>query len=220
MVNDAETFGIDPAGGHAERVLALGYAPARAAPGIAAAFALDATLAKLALGTRDPMVAQLRLTWWHEALRALGGGVPPAQPILQTLAIAGADGTMLAAMSDGWEHLLAPPSPEDMSIFAVARGQLFEIAARLAGARDAVADAGQGWALADLAQATADPTVARIAAGMAEPLLKLAAGQRWSGEGRFLGALVHIARADLAGTHPVGAPRRVARLAWHRMTGR
>lgn len=220
MVNSAEAFGIDAAGGHPERMLALGYVPEKAREPIAALFALDATLAKLALGTREPMVAQLRLTWWFEALEALGQGPVPPQPILRALVAAGADGPELAKMADGWERLLSAPDTGDLRDFAGARGGLFGEAARLAGAADATEAAGRGWALADLARITADPALAEQARAMAAPLLVAAAGQQWSARGRFLGALVHVARADLTGAQPSGAPRRVARLAWHRLTGR
>ncbi len=225
MVNNAETFGaeafgIDPACGHPERMLALGYAPAAARRGVAAAFALDATLAKLALGTREPMVAQLRLTWWYEALSALGSSEVPPQPILRALATAGADGKALAVMETGWERLLSAPDDAALRSFAAERGALFCEAARLAGAGDDVIDAGQGWALADLAGVTADPALATRARALAAPLLARAAGRRWSAAGRFLGALVHVARADLEGGRAVGSPARVARLAWHRMSGR
>ncbi len=220
MVNGAQTFGIDPAQGHPERVLALGYAPEPARAAVAASFALDATLAKLALGTRDAMVAQLRLTWWHEALVALNAGEPPAQPILRALWAAGAAGKALAVMEVGWERLLAAPDDEALAHFASERGALFNEAARLARAGDAVAVASQGWALADLSRITADPALSVRAAALARPLLARAAAQRWSSAGRFLGALVHVARADLAGERLPGAPGRVLRLAWHRATGR
>lgn len=220
MVNDVETFGIDPAAGHPERALALGYAPAAAQRPISAVFALDATLARLALATRDPMVAQLRLTWWYEALMALGMGQPPPQPILQALAKGQVDGALLARIEEGWERLLQPPEETDLNAFAAERGELFSIAARLAGADDDCAAAGQGWALADLAKVTADGALARRAASLAGPLLERAAARRWSRRGRFLGALAHVARADLTERQPIGAPARVARLAWHRLTGR
>lgn len=220
MVNNPRTFGIDPGGGHPERALALGYAPAAGREGVLAVFALDATLAKLALGTRDPMVAQLRLTWWYEVLMALHAAPAPAQPILQVLTEAGADGAALAATEVGWEQLLGETDDAALMTFATARAGVFREAGRLAGAADNVADAGAGWALADLAGITADPAVASRSRALAAPLLARAAGQRWSSAGRFLGALVHVARADLAGERPVGAPARVARLAWHRLTGR
>jgi phytoene synthase len=220
MVNGTVTLGIDPAGGHPERALALGYAPPSARGEIAALFALDATLAKLALGTRDPMVAQLRLTWWYEALLSLAVEDVPAQPILRVLAAAHADGPGLAGMEEGWELLLDAPDDAALTAFGAARGRLFAEAARLAGANDETAAGGAGWALADLSRITAGPGLGRRAARLAAPLLAGAAAQRWSSTGRFLGALVHVARADLAGVRSAGAPSRVARLAWHRVTGR
>ncbi len=220
MVNDAHTFGIDPAAGHPERTLALGYAPAAARAAVAALFALDATLARLALGTKDAMVAQLRLTWWYEALAALATEPAPAQPILQALSHAGADGPALARMAAGWERLLDAPTQEDVAAFAAARGVLFVEAARLAGATDDVRAAGEGWSLADLARLTADPALREQAAALAGCRIEEAAHRRWTPRGRFLGALVQVARADLLATRPIGSPQRVARLAWHRLTGR
>ncbi|MCD2316088.1 hypothetical protein LQ954_07995 [Sphingomonas sp. IC-11] len=220
MVNDTQTFGIDPAAGHPERALALGYAPLAAHDGIVALFALDATLAKLAMGTRDPMVAQLRLTWWHEALSALGTGRSPAQPILRALSEAQANGAALAQMEVGWERLLAAPDDEALSAFSEERGILFAEAARLARAQDDVVAAARGWALADLSRITVDAGLSARAGALARPLLQRAAAQRWSPAGRFLGALVHVAQADLLGEKAAGAPLRVLRLAWHRMSGR
>ncbi|WP_145118877.1 hypothetical protein [uncultured Sphingomonas sp.] len=220
MVNAAEYLGIDPTGGHPERALALGYAPAVTAPGVAAVFALDQTLARLTLGTRDPMVAQLRLTWWREALCALENPPVPSQPILQTLAAARADGERLAVAEDGWERLLGPLDQDELMAFAAERSVIFAEAARLAGAADDVEAAGSGWSLADLAQTTADRDLADRAALLAMPLLRQAATQRWSPAGRFLGALVHVAAADLNRRREPGSPSRVVRLAWHRLTGR
>lgn len=220
MVNATETFGIDPAAGHPERELALGYAPPAARGAVSALFALDATLAKLAMGTRDPMVAQLRLTWWHDTLGALGAREPPAQPILRALSAAGADGPMMAETAVGWERLLSDLDDEALIAFGEERGGLFCEAARLAGAPDNASAAGQGWALADLSRLTIDPALARRAAALAAPLLDRASAQRWSRTGRFLGALVHVARADLADPQTVGSPARVLRLAWHRVSGR
>lgn len=220
MVNEADTFGTDPAMGHPERALALGYAPAARRRALAAVFALDATLAKLTRQTRDPMVAQLRLTWWHEALSGLGARSVPGQPILEVLAPEVATGRVspdaLATIVEGWEALL-----EDAPIdHARARGAaLFAAGAGVLGAGDPVAVAGQGWGLADLALHTPDPAVAQEARAAAAGLLEAAAGQRWSRAGRPLGALALVARADLAGT-PAGAPGRVLALLRLRLTGR
>jgi 15-cis-phytoene synthase len=220
MVNDTVIFGIDPAAGNPERALALGYAPADRRPALVALFALDATLAKLALGTRDPLVAQMRLTWWYEALRSLDAVPPPAQPILRALHEARVDGTALAVMTEGWERLLDDPDESALAAFATARAALFRVGGELLGARDSVQRAGEGWALADLARVTARAETRAMATRMAIPALASACAVRWSLAGRPLGALAHGARMDLIGRSRPGSPARVARLAWYRLTGR
>lgn len=224
MVNDVETlgaaFGIDPAMGHAERGLALGYAPPDRRPALVALFALDATLARLTRRTRDPMVAQMRLTWWHEALTGLGQRTVAGQPILAALAPEMEAGrltpAMLTAIVEGWEALLEDAPLEH------ARGRggaLFATAAAVLGANDPAAAAGEGWALADLALNTPDHVAAAQARAAAAGPLADAAAHRWSRAGRPLGALALVARGDLAG-QPQGSPRRVLALMRLRLTGR
>lgn len=222
MVNASETLGIDPAAGHPERGLALGYAPAERRPALLALFALDATLGKFARHTRDPLVAQMRLTWWHEALAGLNVRAVPGQPILAALAPEVAAGrldpALLTGMVEGWEALLEG-DPLD---HARQRGAaLFAAAAAVLGVPETQvqAAAGEGWALADLALHTPDVTVAEQARGAAAPLLTRAGAQRWRPSERPLGALALIARADLAGT-PAGSPARVLALLRLRLTGR
>lgn len=220
MVNAADTFGIDPAMGHPERALALSYAPRAGRAGLIALFALDAMLAQLARHTRDAMVAQMRLTWWSEALERLDTAPPPGQPILAALAASvlprNVSGAALVPIVDGWLAWLAG----DADAHAEARGVgLFAAAGALCGSTaDPLTAAGRGWALADLARGAAEPaTSARLAALAAAPLA--AADRRWSRAGRALGAMALSARMDLAGSPP-GAPRRVARLLRLRLTGR
>lgn len=219
---------IDP-----ERALALSYAPAGTGVGIAALFALDDALAAILRSTREPMLGQIRLTWWHDALSRLDTAPPPAEPVLRALAAhvvpRGVMGARLADMIDGWEALL-DPDPADaatLETHAGARGiGLFAAVAMLSGGApgDPVAPAGRGWALADLALHVGDPLVAAQARTRAAGPIAAAAAARWSRPNRVLGALVQIARMDLAiplgAPRPIGAPRRVGRLLLHRLTGR
>ncbi len=213
--------------------LALHYAPRAAVPGMVALFGLDALLAQILRTTREPMVGQMRLTWWHEALTRLDSAPPPAEPVLQALARDvvphGIAGQRLASMIEGWEELLEAPPLGDEAIarHAVLRGgTLFEMAGSLLGARasDPLTEAGEGWALADLARHLSDrPTAQRALARAGAPLAR-AAQAHWSRQARPLGALAHLARLNLAvpldQPVPAGAPRRVARILLHRMTGR
>jgi phytoene synthase len=230
MINDQVTGAdehVDP-----ERALALAYAPLEVRPGVTALFALDDMLARILRTTTEPVIGQMRLTWWYEALTKLDQGSAPAEPVLRALAAEvlphGVTGTRLAALIDAWEVLLDPDTPKDTTLerYAMRGTILFGAAATILGASpgDPVAPAGRGWALADLALHVEDADVSGRAAGLARIGLDLATGTRWSSRARSLGAMAHLARLDLAVPRgqPIrrGAPGRVARVLWHRMTGR
>lgn len=215
-----------------ERALAFSYAARAVRAALAALFALDGTLARVVRTTREPIVGRMRLTWWHAALCALDTAPPPTEPVLRALArevlARGITGTRLAGMIDGWEALLDPDPLDRAALddYAAGRGRLlFGIANEMLGASgDPVMQAGTGWALADLAMRSRDAAAATIPRALAVEMLEHAARCRWSRAARPLGALTHLARMDLAlapGTVPgIGSPRRVARLAFHRLTGR
>ncbi|WP_375380908.1 squalene/phytoene synthase family protein [uncultured Sphingomonas sp.] len=212
-----------------ERAVALSYAPARARAALAALLALDDTLAGLLRAGREPLVAQMRLTWWHGALTALDDGIVPAQPVLAALAQdvlpRGVAGVRLAGMIDGWETLLdlEPLDSGRLTTYAAGRGRvLFEAAGTVLGAApgDPVGEAGEGWALADLVGHIANAAERAAAADLARARLGQALALRWSRPARALGAMAHAARMDLAEPPVrVGSPRRVARLLRHRLTG-
>lgn len=238
MVNDALTVTADErqaaalrAARDAERALALSYAPPDARAGLTALFALDTSLGDVLRGSREPMLVQMRLTWWHDGLTGLDSATPPAMPVLQALAAdvlpRGVGGAALAELVEGWEALADgdPADPAVRSAFAAGRGGvLFAQAAEVAGTADfaGVPAAGQGWALADLALGLVDPVAAAAARQQAGVLLAQATAMRWPRRIRALGALAHIAAIDMASdpSRPaIATPRRVARLAWHRITG-
>ncbi|NIJ18521.1 phytoene synthase [Sphingomonas naasensis] len=215
-----------------ERMLALSYAPPRARGALAALLALDDALAQLLRTTREPALGQMRLAWWREALARLDQQPAPAEPVLQALArevlATGVRGAALVPIVHGWEVLIEEELLDRDALlrFGEGRGQLFAAAGRAlaAGPGDPLLVAGTGWALADLSRHLRGGDESVIARSLAAPLLDQAGAARWSRNGRALGALAHLARLDLGlpeGEAPrVGAPRRVGRLLWHRLTGR
>jgi phytoene synthase len=213
---------------HPEQALALSYVPVDRRAAVQALFTLDETLGQILRTTREPMVGQMRLTWWHEALSALDTAPPPAQPVLQALAAEvvarGVSGAALAEMIDGWDVLLEP-DPLDRAMLDT-YATLFVLAGRILGAlaRDPLERAGAGWALADLARHSRDAGAAALPDELARAALAEAMRVRWSGAVRALGAMALTARMDLAapagGTAPITSPARIARLAWHRLSGR
>jgi phytoene synthase len=209
----------------AERALAVGYASTAVRPGLDALLALDETLGNIVRSTREPIVGQMRLTWWHQALSALDTAPPPAEPVLQALAasvVPGVAGTRLAAMIDGWEALLEPVLDDAaIDLFAQMRGGgLFDVMALLSGVDDPrVAVAGQGWALADLSRRISDPLLAATIGQRALARLDAALVGTWPRRARALGALALLARADLQGI-AAASPKRIGRILIHRLTGR
>ena len=213
---------VDP--NAAEQDLAFSYASSDLVAALRLLFDLDDRLGTIARTTRDPLLAQIRLTWWKEALSALEQAQPPAEPLLQSLAAdilpRGVSGATLAGLVDGWETLLE--ETPDLDRIAHDRGaRLFAAAAQLLGAALPTPAAGEGWALADIATHSLDPALAAQARALARDRLAGVMASRWPARLRALGALALIARFDVADQPPpVAGPRRVARLAWHRLSGR
>ncbi|WP_109809448.1 squalene/phytoene synthase family protein [Sphingosinithalassobacter portus] len=217
----------------AERQLILTYAPARRRDALAALLALDDALARLLATTSEPALGQIRLQWWRDALQRLDSAPPPAEPVLVALAEsvlpAGVSGAALAEIVEGWDVLIESEQldAEALERFAKGRGEtLFALAGTALGARagDPLAEAGRGWALADLSRHLDRADEAERAREMAARHLEAAKRARWSGAMRALGGMTLLARRDLAlprgGQPPVGSPARLARLLWHRISGR
>ena len=215
-----------------EIALALSYAPAESRTALAALLALDDALAQVLRTTLEPAIGQMRLVWWRDRLAALDAGASPAEPVLQALGAhalpRGVRGAELALLAEAWEAF-AFADPLDMralEVFADERGgRLFALAACVLDTDAARArEAGRGWALADLARHLRGDQLAGAACDAAAGALRALQGKPWPRRARALGALAHLARMDLAlpvdAPIPHGAPRRVARLLWHRLSGR
>jgi phytoene synthase len=212
-----------------DRTLALAYVPASRRPAIAALWALDAALGRAIAGGREPLVGAIKLAWWREALERLDLAPPPAEPVLQALADhalpLGLTGAELAAIAEGWAVLLSPePLAEaELAGYAAERGgRLFRLSARLLGEKEdsAIAQAGEGWALVDLARRTAGPAEAEAALAAARTRLGAA---RWPSRSRPLGMLAALAGRDSEPGRPrweaPGSPSRMLRMLRHRLTG-
>ena len=212
-----------------DRILALSYIPARVRPAVEALLQLDAALGAVLTGGRDPLLSQIKLAWWRDALEQLdAGGRPPAEPVLEAIAAhvlpLGVSGTELSGMELGWTLLLTPDplTPDELDRFAKARGGLlFRFSARLLGAESADVDAGgEAWALIDLARHSGSEVDAEAA-------MAAAAARRWStwpSPLRPLGMLAMLAARDAArgtsGWEIQGSPARMLRMLRVRLLGR
>jgi phytoene synthase len=138
--------------------LALAYASARSRPATLSVLALDARLAAVLRGRREPIAAQLRLAWWRDRLASPPAEWPGGEPLLEALR-QWREPAALGPLVDGWEALLAEElSPAVIAEFAEGRGQAFAALARElgVGSPEAAAQAARTWAMADLASNMAD----------------------------------------------------------------
>lgn len=204
-----------------DRRLAIDLAPRAMRAPFAALLAFDARCARIVRAARDPLIGQMRLTWWHDALRALDRAPAPGEPLLQevelTLLPHGIAGADIALLIDGWKALLADPL-DDAALEVHARergGGLFTLAGRLFDTDPPLlAAAGRAWALADVARTIANDAVAGRADALAHHAYAIAFARAWPSAARPIGTLALLARSG-------GAPLRdFARLTRFRLTGR
>ena len=138
-------------------------------PALFALHGLDLELAEIVAGTTEPMIGQIRLAWWREALTGLDAGVVPAQPLLQAIAAEllprGITGAMLAVLEDRWLPMigadgLPPAHVEGGAAF-------FALAARLLGGNDTLGERlGRAWVLGDGAGLPPMPAALRPLLGL------------------------------------------------------
>ncbi|HEV2078963.1 MAG TPA: squalene/phytoene synthase family protein [Allosphingosinicella sp.] len=209
-----------------DRTLALSYVPTRRRASVAALWHLDAALGAVVSGGNEPMISRIKLAWWREALERLDHSPPPAEPTLEAAAAhllpQGLSGAELSAMESGWAVLLNEDalSPEELHTYAAERGgALFRLTARLLGVEASAeqAQAGQCWALADLARHSGEPDAGAALAAARD----LAREEKWPAALRPLGMLAVLAVRDVAAPapEPQGSPARMLRMLKHRITG-
>lgn len=187
---------IDP-----DRSFALTHVPTAARDAVSAVWELDARLGTFVATTTQPLVGQMRLTWWYQALSGLEQGVSSPDPLLDalanTVACTVADAPQaLALLVEGWEALLDPMplSNEALDAHATKRGeQLFAISGQLMGSTDVICGAGEGWALTDFALRCSDAPTATRAFAMARERFD---GGAISALPRSLRSLARLACAD------------------------
>ena len=174
------------------------------------------------------MITRIKFFGGRDALIALDGGRPPAEPVLEAVHAdilpRGVTGAELAEMEEGWAVLLTEGAlaPEELDRYAEARGgTLFRLGLRLleTGSSPEQEKAGEAWALADLGRHSGEPD----AAAALEAARLRALPRSWPKPSRPFGMLALLARRDAergAPPEPQGSPGRMWRMLRHRLTGR
>lgn len=193
-----------------ERLLALSYTLGVTRPAMLALWQLDEALGRIVASTTEPMIGQMRLTWWYERLVGLDAGERAAEPLLGRLrdevlplGVSGAD---LAELIEGWEALLdpLPLDQKNLELFADKRGgTLFALSGKLLRIETNRAS-GEGWALVDFAARCSDPVTAERAVVLARE--RLATVARLPKPLRILTRLARakVRRRDVSIGEPLG----------------
>lgn len=144
-----------------EADLALAWSPPAVRGPMAAAFQLDRRLARIVARTTEPMLGQMRLAWWREALGKPVTDRPRGDVVLDAISAewVGREAA-LATMVDAWEVLVIADQLDRDAINAFGMQRSAFFAALEADLRPAeaekVAVAGFRWALADAGCSVSD----------------------------------------------------------------
>jgi phytoene synthase len=202
--------------------------PAKRRAAVGALWRLDAALGNALAGGREPLISQIKLAWWRQALEKLDSEAAPREPALAAaqahLLPAGLSGAELAEMERGWAALLSPDplSAGNLAGYASARGGLlFRYSARLLGGEFRAVEAlGEAWALIDLARHSGNAPDREAALAAARDRRTVG---RCPARLRPLGMLAALAARDAERDRPQweerGSPRRMWRMLRHRLTG-
>jgi len=145
-----------------EAALALAWSPKDVRGRLSILLQLDRRLARIIARTSEPMLGQMRLAWWRDALRQPPHARPRGDVVLDGI------GTYwdsrepaLAAMIDGWEVLIGEGALDSRAIAAFGAGRAAPFMMLSDDLNDAkrpiVEQAARCWALADAACAMSDP---------------------------------------------------------------
>ena len=157
-----------------EAGLALAWSPKKVRGPLSTVFQLDRRLARIVARTSEPMLGQMRLAWWRDALGTPIADRPRGDAVLDAIGEhwRGRETTLLA-MIDGWEVLLTAEhlGPAEIDAFGAQRGAFFGALADDLSAETIarLATAGFRWALADAAAGVSDAgeRAALVEAGLA-----------------------------------------------------
>ena len=164
----AETVAASARAGEPDRYLAALLAPPSARDGLLALAAFSAELGRIGhLVTREPMMGEIRLQWWRDALQPAEAGVRTGNPVADALRDATArhdlPAPLLLGMIDAHaSDLEAEPFPTEAALdayLAGSEGAQFALARRMLGG-----------------PAPTEPDAASEAAGRAYGLVRLLLG--------------------------------------------
>lgn len=135
--------------------LALAYAPKHVRAAWALLLRFDIRLSEIVGATSEPLIGQMKLAWWRDAIGAAPSARPKGEPLLAALSELGdaALDCAAAALVDAWETLVVSDewTMQVIEDFAQGRGSaVFGLFTQLAGLPEFPAATAKQWAADDL----------------------------------------------------------------------
>ncbi len=153
-------------GNDRDRFLTALFAPADRRESLLALYAFNAEVARIREAVREPILGQVRLQWWHEALDSIYAGSPPAHEVAEALAGAVSahrlTRALLERILDAREFDMGSSPPDDLAALVsyaeATSGALNLLALEILDpggeAKTAACHIGIAWALVGLLRAT------------------------------------------------------------------
>jgi NADH dehydrogenase [ubiquinone] 1 alpha subcomplex assembly factor 6 len=205
------------------RYLMTLYAPPAARPALWTLLAFNAELARIPEQISEPLIAEIRLAWWREAVEGAYAGTPRKHPVVEALALhvapAGIAAETLIGMIDARDETAFPATLTELEAYARATaGTLGRCMAQVCAddaPLDAAEAAGLAWMYAEVLRA-APHEIEPLAAALHAAALASADASR---QRPFCAPLLMatLARARLANVDGV---RLQLWLTWAAFTGR
>jgi phytoene synthase len=165
-------------------------------------WALDARLADIIRTTSEPLIGQMRLTWWHEVLTDETMTKGSGDPLVDAWREAGPfPNESYLAMIDGWEELLGMETADETALRTYAEGRGGGLFMAQTGAppetKPMLTAAGAAWALWDLSGHISDSATAFRAIAMAKHYLPAASSGPWHRDWKASRIAFGLARQDI-----------------------
>jgi 15-cis-phytoene synthase len=144
--------------------LAIAYCPAQYREEFELILQFDARLAGIVATASEPIIGQMKIAWWRDAITAGPESRPKGEPLLATLATMDTAHLVpaLLMLLDAWEMLLVNEqwSGDVLSRFGQSRGMaIFETYQSRTNEAGDLTSIASDWALADLAQRSGNERV-------------------------------------------------------------
>lgn len=191
-------------------------------------FAFDSRLAEVIRSTSEPLIGQMRLTWWRDILTKTAPDRPEGEPLVSfynQLEDKGTINTPLLKMIDGWEVLLEdfPWEDRQFDIYAQNRGTgYFEFVLDEPDLSGEKAELAKLWALWDFAIHCSDADMQGRAIQCCKNLMIDQEPPHFDRNGRPLSILCKLAMRDVKKqqlTDTIYRPSTALQIIWHGMTG-